>query len=226
MATKYWIKLYHETLHDPKVARLPDNLWRRFIECLLFAGEENDNGRLPPSGDMSWTLQRDEETLIAEFDQLARYGLLDHRTDNVLDNGYWLVVNFGKRQMPLTKADYMQRLRDGHQKEEHYGYVTKGNAETDKEEDKDKEIDAAAVFSFYQNNFTMMTSHIADKINEELDESPPEWIMDAMKISLERGHRNWGYVAGILRNWHTKGKDNGKTRAKVQAQQLGGQFAE
>lgn len=54
MAAKYWIKLYHEILHDPKMGRLPDNLWRRCIELFLLAGElgaevdEDDKGHLPP----------------------------------------------------------------------------------------------------------------------------------------------------------------------------------
>ena len=179
MATKYWIKLYHETLHDPKVARLPDNLWRRFIECLLFAGEENNHGRLPQLSDISWTLQRDEETLVAEFDQLARYGLLDHRTDNVLDNGYWLVVNFGKRQMPLSKADYMQRLREERQTEEHYGYVTKGNAEedTDKDKEEDKEVGRFSHFS----TFFVNISHI-----NELTGGAQKWV-GAIRKWVEAG---------------------------------------
>ena len=33
MATKYWIKLYHEMLHDPKVARLPDNQRSAILLC-------------------------------------------------------------------------------------------------------------------------------------------------------------------------------------------------
>lgn len=35
MASTYWIKLYHETLHDPKVMRLPDRLFRRWrvVHC-------------------------------------------------------------------------------------------------------------------------------------------------------------------------------------------------
>ena len=42
MPSKYWIKLYHEVLDDPKMARLPDRLYRRCIEVFLLAGKSGD----------------------------------------------------------------------------------------------------------------------------------------------------------------------------------------
>ena len=39
MGAKFWIKLYHEILDDPKMGRMPDRLWRRTIELFLLAGE-------------------------------------------------------------------------------------------------------------------------------------------------------------------------------------------
>lgn len=47
MASKYWIKLYHEILDDHKMGRLPDRLWRRVIELILLAGEQDDEGLHP-----------------------------------------------------------------------------------------------------------------------------------------------------------------------------------
>ena len=35
MSSFYWIKLYHEVLDDPKMALLPDRLWRRTIELFI-----------------------------------------------------------------------------------------------------------------------------------------------------------------------------------------------
>lgn len=199
-------------LHDPKVARLSDNLWRRFVECLLFAGEVNENGRLPPISDIAWVLQKDEETLVTEFDQLARYGLIDHCVDNILDDGYWFVVNFGKRQMPLSKADYMRRLREQRQKQEYHGDVTRGNAESDKDKDKEteEEVTDADVFTFYENNFTSLTPFISEEIGDVCDEYSPGWVLDAMKISIKNGVRRWNYVTAILERWKRDGKDSGK----------------
>lgn len=147
MATKYWIKFYHEALDDPKTARLPDNLWRRFFECCLLAGEagyEDDdpqNGRLPSVADMSWRLRVDEETLSTELDALARKGLIEYRANAVLD-GHWFITRFNERQRKMSKAEYMRRLRseragmlpDSYQTS--YQSVTNGNADIDKDIDK------------------------------------------------------------------------------------------
>lgn len=147
MATKYWIKFYHEALDDPKTARLPDNLWRRFFECCLLAGEagydddDPQNGRLPSVADMSWRLRVDEETLSTELDALARKGLIEYRANTVLD-GHWFITRFNERQRKMSKAEYMRRLRseragmlpDSYQTS--YQPVTNGNADIDKDIDK------------------------------------------------------------------------------------------
>ena len=212
MATKYWVKLYNEMLHDPKVARLPDNLWRRFTECLLFASELNDNGRLPSMSDISWTLQKDEETIISEFEQLARVGLLDHATNNVLDDGYWFVTNFAKRQMPLPKAEYMRRLRTEKQKDEYYQPVTNGNAEqesdTDKEKDIDKDKEAIGdAFAFFENNFQLITVYTSEKLGNLIDEYTVQWVREAMQIAVDNNKRSLSYVEGILKRWKAQGKN-------------------
>lgn len=111
MTSKYWIKLFIEVLDDPKVARLPDNLWRRFFECCLLAGEVNNGGRLPPPGEIAWRLRLGEETLLREFSQLDDLGLLTYRVENVLDEGHWVVTNFTKRQAPIKTIERVRRHR-------------------------------------------------------------------------------------------------------------------
>ena len=60
MASRYWIKLYHEILDDPKMGRLPDALFRRAIELFLIAGENGRDGGLPALADIAWRLRADE----------------------------------------------------------------------------------------------------------------------------------------------------------------------
>lgn len=133
MASKYWIKLYHEILYDRKMAQLRDHLWRRVMECFLMAGEVNNGGYLPSLDDMAWTLRADPEQLETELTELVQLGILQ-----VLDGRYH-VTKFEQRQKPMSKAEYMERLRKQGQKDEYYqpGYqpsyqpVTNGNADTD-----------------------------------------------------------------------------------------------
>jgi len=138
MATKYWIKLYHETLHDRKIATLDDHLWRRFVEVLLLAGENNEDGYLPQLEDMAWALRDNTEILETDLNELIRIGIIEYR------DGRYYVRNFSKRQEPLPKAEYMRRKRNETQLQEHYQsryqHVTNSNAESDT--DTESDIDA------------------------------------------------------------------------------------
>jgi hypothetical protein len=105
MAGKYWIKLYHEILDDPKMGRLRVALRWRFIECLLVAGENGNDGFLPDTEDLAWRLRCEPEKLETDLVELANTGLLN-RVD-----GQWLVVKFKVRQDPSKAAMRMRRYR-------------------------------------------------------------------------------------------------------------------
>ena len=85
MASKYWIKLYHEIIHDPKMCRLSDRLYRRCIELFLIAGETDDEGFLPNVDDIAWTLRMGKDDLETDMADLASHGIL-HK-----DSGRWIV---------------------------------------------------------------------------------------------------------------------------------------
>ncbi len=145
MASKYWIKLWHEILHDLKMAQLRDRLYRRVIECFLFAGQEDDDGYLPDLNQMAWTLHSDPETLETEFNELAQLGILQ-----ILE-GRWHVTHFAGRQAKMSKAEYMRRKRESERKAGYYQPVSDSlpdsdqpvtNGNTDKiRRDKDKETE-------------------------------------------------------------------------------------
>jgi hypothetical protein len=145
MSTKYWIKLYHEILHDPKMGRMPDHLWRRVIELFLIAGEHNRGGVLPPLTEIAWALRLREEQLETEMIELQKTGILSSI------DGVWIVTKFAERQEPMDKAEYMRRKREQQQKDHYYGEddtlqdsyqsVTNSNADTDT--DIDIDINAA-----------------------------------------------------------------------------------
>lgn len=141
MSTKYWIKLYHEMLDDPKVAKLEDSAYRRFVECLLLAGEMDEGGFLPPLSDMAWRLRVPDETMQSNMTRLALAGLVELRKYSPTEER-WFVSKFDKRQAPMKKAEYMRRLREERQKDDYYsgsddtvtGCVTNGNADEIRED--------------------------------------------------------------------------------------------
>lgn len=218
MASNYWIKVYHEVLHDPKMGRLPDNLWRRFFECCLMAGELQQDGRIPPVHDIAWMLRIEEETLRGEFDQLARIGLLDF-VNKPLDE-HWIVVKFAERQAPMSAAERMERMRETKKKRTYYGDsyepVTKRN--TEEEEDKDIDIEKeqqeeendGVVFSHYENNIAPLNARMRDELGDYIDRCSNDWIVEAINIAVDNNARRWSYIRAILDNWIEKGKTNGK----------------
>lgn len=209
MAAKYWLKLYHEMIDDPKVARLPDSSYRRFIECLLLAGETDEDGFLPDIETMAWRLRIDERTLKDDMSRLALAGLVE-----LAEDGRWLVSSFSKRQKGLSKAEYMRRLRE--ERQVSYQNVTDSNADKiidkDKIEDKDKDkepeaCDDGLVFSAYENEIGVITPKIAEEIGAWLDDDiPAQWLTDAIMTASRNNKRNWAYVNAIVKRWHAEGK--------------------
>jgi len=77
MASNYWAKLWIEMLDDPKVARLDDHLWRRWVEIILVTAEQiAQDGALPSWYVTAKRLNTSEEDLGRVLDQLVKIGLL------------------------------------------------------------------------------------------------------------------------------------------------------
>ena len=112
----YWIKLYHEILDDTKVGMLRTPLKWRFIECLLVAGENGQDGALPELNKIAWRLRANIDKLETDLNELGDAGLLD------LVDGKWNVPKFKKRQEPSASAKrqaaYRKRKKEEARKKE------------------------------------------------------------------------------------------------------------
>ena len=131
MASKYWIKLYHEILHDPKMGKLPDGVWRRAIEMFLLAGELDDDGQLPPIADMAWTLRLDEGVLRKDLDALVEAEIV------IETDGHWVVTHFATRQARVPGTQRVKQFRESQRKEEYYGERISNEDVTQRSTDKD-----------------------------------------------------------------------------------------
>jgi DnaD/phage-associated family protein len=238
MGEKYWIKLYHEILRDPKMGTLPDRLWRRTIEMFLLAGSTFDNGLLPPLVEIAWHLRINAEELETELIELQKVGIL-----SVLD-GQWFVTNFQKRQAPMEKSEYMRRLRSEKKAEQSQDPVTNGNkpvtnsvtdgkteSDTDTEsytesedDDKEKINELSIIANLYEKTFgQLMSSMQADKLKLWTGEYSLARVKEALEITALHGGRNLAYTERILMNKNAPGK-NGK-KPTEQKDYLNGEFA-
>jgi len=145
MASRYWIKLYHEILDDPKMGRLSDSLYRRVIELFLIAGDYDKEGLLPSITDIAWRLRVPEDILLSQLAELRDFGILSIDGQN-----RWFVTHFNDRQSADSPSQRVRRHRVSLHKKEYYGYgnsnenVTKRytDIDIDKEEDKEKKIES------------------------------------------------------------------------------------
>lgn len=114
----YWIKLYHEIIDDPKMATLPDRLWRRTVELFLLAGKlcPDKSGTLPDTKQLAWLLRIPVDDLQTDLEQLESTRMIEHVPDG------WLIVNFQKRQGAASDAERKKQQRERDRKNKYYGH--------------------------------------------------------------------------------------------------------
>ncbi len=221
MASKYWIKLYHEILDDPKMGRLDDRYFRRTIELFLLAGELEKDGRLPDVEDMAWRLRIPLDEMQDDLDALQEIGIVSQV------DGSWVVTKFSERQSAAPGNERTKRYRDEKHKQEYYcnekcdETVTNRHTDTDTDTDTDTELTTTTaqsqnVFTVYQNEIGVITSHIAEKLKADIDDFTESWVIDAIKVASAKQARNLPYVEAILKRWKTEGKDAGKRKTRAE----------
>lgn len=170
MASKYWLKLFHETIYDPKIMMRSPGARLRWYECLCLAGDVDRDGELPSIEHMVFVFRVSEEQLLDELSELVRAGMI------VQNGDAYIVKNWTKRQSQMPDAERKYRDRDSAQKKEYYvekvsesvtenvrnsdannkNNVRNSDADIDidKEVDVDKELDADVSGGGLQSTFT------------------------------------------------------------------------
>ena len=224
MPSKYWIKLYHEILHDPKMARLPDRLWRRAIELFLMAGETGDGGELPDIADMAWTLRVELSDLVDDLAELAKIGVLTETPDG------WVVTKFAVRQAATSDAKRMAQWRERNRKAQYEGdasvteLVTNRNAEPDIDTEADAEVEADAeetappafsdVVKAYNSAGGMISERTGELLGEMCDtyagrqgHTGEQWVVAAIEEGAKssKGPPTVNFLDAICKRWERDG---------------------
>jgi len=61
------------------------------------------------------------------------------------------------------------------------------------------------IFKLYEENIGPLTPLLADALKDAEQTYPPEWVVEALEISVKSNKRNWKYVEAILRRWKEEG---------------------
>jgi len=76
-----WFRFYSDAPEDPKVQRLPGDLFKTWVNLLCLANKSEERGCLPSTEDIAFALRLDLATATAHLDELAERGLLDGDDD-------------------------------------------------------------------------------------------------------------------------------------------------
>ncbi|KXI60248.1 DnaD domain protein [Bacillus cereus group sp. BfR-BA-00331] len=77
-------------------------------------------------------------------------------------------------------------------------------------------VSSSSIFSFYENNFGILNSFIAESISQWVNDTSEELVQAAMERALKQ-QKKWNYAEGILKQWVNK---NIRTLADVNAAEI------
>jgi len=104
-----WFRFYDDAINDPKILKLPDNLFRIWVG-ILCAASKND-GKLPPTDDLALMIRIKPIKMHDAMEDLVKAGLID--TDGVISSPH----NWDGRQFKSDVSNervkrYRQRQRN------------------------------------------------------------------------------------------------------------------
>jgi hypothetical protein len=162
----YWAKIYIEILDDPKMAVMPDRVWRRTIELFLVAKKINQNGNIPETKQIAWMLRLPTDEVELDLQQIASTGIIQRTLTG------WFIPKFCKRQAASTNTERSQAFREKQHKEQYYDdnetdlkrFVAQrtDNRLTENREQKTEQSDPPDAFSDIQHAIEHITQMMPD----------------------------------------------------------------
>ena len=209
-----WVKLHTKMLDNPDIAELPDCLYRRWIELLMLAGRNDDDGQLQPVKKMAFILHLSEANLSEALTALAAVGVVYQD-----DEENWHVTNWKKHQYSES-VDRVRKYREKH-KENDENSARYSNENTPKNGNNARVTrllsplissisisDSISLFNLYESEIGVITPMMSEKLNAAWDDYPHEWFPVAFDEAVRHNARNWSYIAKILSNWKANGFQN------------------
>lgn len=118
-----WFRMHDCILDDPKVQRLPGDLFKTWVNLLCVASR--NDGRLPGIADLAFMLRTSEEAIADDLDSLMKFGLIDN------EDGY-VPHNWNERQYKSdVSTDRVKRFRERSTKQAKPVSETPPEADTD-----------------------------------------------------------------------------------------------
>lgn len=99
-----WFRFYNEALHDPKVQKLPGELFKTWVNILCIASKYG--GEIPVA-DLSHHLSHRYDRIDREVDELIRRGLLTYGGGLIIPHNW-----FGRQYKYDNQVERIRRYRE------------------------------------------------------------------------------------------------------------------
>lgn len=156
---------------------------------------------------------------LEEHGYLKRYRNRDDK--GILRESKWILseqpmFDFPKLDKPtldnrtLTNTNYNNTNNNNTDKNEAVVDTSLVNIVDQPEEESIDDDGFGKIVEFYQENFGLLNSYLAEELRQTYDEwdsqseDPGGIIIKAMQIALEKNVRTWKFVLGVLRQWEGK----------------------
>lgn len=101
-----WFRFYDEVVNDPKVQRLPGEVFKAWVNLLCIAS--SNGGSLPPIPDVAFSLRKSEQETSELLGSLQSLGLLDETDGGIIPH------NWKNRQFKSdVSTERVKRFRNG-----------------------------------------------------------------------------------------------------------------
>lgn len=124
-----WFRYYDEALDDPKVQRLPGDLFKFWVNLLCLASRHE--GRVPPVEDVAFSLRVTETVAARHLETLAGCGLLDSLEGDVSAPHNWN----GRQFKADVSTERVKRFRKRQMKRDETVSETPPDTDTESETD-------------------------------------------------------------------------------------------
>ncbi|NDJ61342.1 MAG: DnaD domain protein [Chloroflexi bacterium] len=74
------------------------------------------------------------------------------------------------------------------------------------------------IYALYEQNIGPLTPMIADALKDAEHDYPQGWIVDAMRVAVERNARSWRFIASVLDRWRREGHTSGHPADQTQTE--------
>lgn len=239
----YWLKLKEDFFDDEAIEWLEEqengSMYALFYLKLCLKALKNDGMLIRHVGTMlipydaaklAEITRTNKDTVIVALELMKKIGLVEIR-----DDGAIYMAKLGEMVGSETKAAArMRKMREERKKlagrnnvtpqlqtcashrTQEYRYKSIDNRSSSSDQPQQPLSEMAAIYSFYEENFSTISSFQAEVLEGLKDEYSREWVMEGMKRCVEGGRLkcNLKYLEGVLRGWKADGIEKPWTRRK------------